>query len=346
MSLARVMVSATVVLIGCGAGEPLVAPRPLGQLTMDPPQPEVVVCPVGSAYDAARHVCVATQSIAQPDPEPEPEPPPAVVAAPAEGGIRVTCGFANGWVSVMPVSKYPRDDQFLMQALIGLTDEPQFWKAEREYAPLAPYAAKKCGSVGVRYDVPAGSYFVLAGESGTFAARGSYTKNGFRKKVQLDPASPLKIDLKASDLTHTWLCISCPFVAFFDPAKEGGGRGEAPAGGYLPSFVVLANRRSRADKGTDRIPVSGVPVKGGRVRLRVVEAEREVTHLDRLALEIDGVTVLPLPGSRSALAAEDGVEVEMARGRVIELSFDVSGKADGTLAAVVVATGYYEPRDD
>lgn len=224
MSLARVMVSATVVLIGCGAGEPLVAPRPLGQITMDPPQPEVVVCPVGSAYDAARHVCVATQSIAQPDPEPEPEPPPAVVAAPAEGGIRVTCGFANGWVSVMPVSKYPRDDQFLMQALIGLTDEPQFWK--------------------------------------------------------------------------------------------------------------------------DRIPVSGVPVKGGRVRLRVVEAEREVTHLDRLALEIDGVTVLPLPGSRSALAAEDGVEVEMARGRVIELSFDVSGKADGTLAAVVVATGYYEPRDD
>jgi hypothetical protein len=109
---------------------------------------------------------------------------------------------------------------------------------------------------------------------------------------------------------------------------------------------VLKDRRSEADKGTDRIPVTGVPVKNGRIRLRVAEAEREVTHLDRLALEIDGKVVLPLPGSRSALASADGVEVEMSRGHAIEVSFDVPGAADGAVDAVVIATGYYVPVDD
>ncbi len=83
------------------------------------------------------------------EPPPPVEPPkPAVVAqeTAATGTVRVTCAFANGWVSVMPANKYPRDDQYLMQALIGLTDEPAFWTKEREYLPFVPYKAKKCGA--------------------------------------------------------------------------------------------------------------------------------------------------------------------------------------------------------
>lgn len=309
------------------------------------PAPEVVVCPAGSSYDAARNVCIATAPIAAPQPEPPPAPAQtaAVAVEPPAGpsSITVSCDFGNGWVAVVPADKYPKDDQFLMQALIGLRDEPQFWKNEPDYAKFAPFAAKHCSNRAEKFDVPSGSYFILAGEANTFGARGNYSKNGFRKKVQLDAAAPISLSLKRSDLKHTWVCISCPWVAFFAPEKEG-----ALGGGFLPSFVVLKDRRSEADKGTDRIPVSAVPIKNGRIRLRVAEAEREVTHLDRLALEVGGKVILPLPGSRSALASADGIEVEMSRGHAIELSFEIPGAADGTVDAVVIATGYYLPVDD
>jgi len=366
-----------VLLIGCGpsSAEPVLVPGALPSIGRAP-EP-VVVCPAGSEWDAARQVCLAVQEV--PEPPPVEPPKPAVVAqeTAATGTVRVTCAFANGWVSVMPANKYPRDDQYLMQALIGLTDEPAFWTKESEYLPFVPYKAKKCGAAGVSFEIKKGSYFLLAGEAGTFSKRGEYIKNGYKKKMDLDPDAPRTIDLKSADLTHTWFCISCPWVAFFDP---GGGAGELREGAYLPSFVVLKDRRSKGERGTDRVAVASVPVKDGKVKLRVVEAEHEVTHLDRLALEIEGKTVTPSLGGaaaspgvqsvtpslgdgatkggmrgvragesvlgRSALGDDDGVEVEMARGKMIEVTYDVPGVADGVYSGAVVATGYYVPTLD
>lgn len=345
-------------VIGCGPSnpEPLLVPGPLPSIATS--AEPVVVCPVGSQWDAGKQVCLAVQEVADPTVEEPPKPTPVAQGA-GSGTVRVTCAFPNGWVSVMPANKYPRDDQFLMQALIGLTEEPSFWQKEPEYVKLTPYKAKKCSAAAVSFEVAKGSYFLLAGEAGTFGARGQYTKNGYKKKVDLDPASPSTVDLKSADLTHTWLCISCPWVSFFDPSKEG--EGTAPRGGYLPSFVVLKDRRSREDRGTDRVATSSVPVKDGKARLRVVEAEHEVTHLDRLTLEIEGKSVSPSvaggasagmqgvsggQSGRSALALEDGIEVEMARGRMIEVTYDVPGVADGVYPGTVIATGYYVPTLD
>lgn len=322
-----------IAVIGCGPSnqDPLLAPGALPSIAREDP---VVVCPAGSQWDAAKGVCLAVADVPPPPKEETPVATPEVKTD-VGGTISVACSFSNGWVTVMPVAKYPRDDQFLMQALIGLTEEPSFWMKEREYVPLAPYKAKRCTKTPVAFSVAKGAYWVLAAEAGTFAARGDYTRNGFKKKMDLDPDAPQAVSLKASDLTHTWLCVSCPWVAFLDPFA-------APAGAYLPSFVVLKNRRSKADRGTDRVATS-IPVKGGVARLQVIEAEREVTHLDELALEIEGKIVLPAPGKRSALAADDGIEVEMARGKRVEVTFEVDGVPDGTHAGFVIATGHYEP---
>jgi hypothetical protein len=341
MGYSRTLGATAVLLFGC---ESTPGPARIAAPAATAPVAEVVVCPAGSSYDAARNVCFAT-AVLPPVPEPKPvaTEPGVVDPAPEASatGITVACNFGNGWAAIVPADKYPKDDQYLMQALIGLRDEPLFWKNEPDYAPFAPYAARHCSNRPERFAVPAGKYFILAGEANTFSARGNYSKNGFRKKVELAASTPIDLKLERADLKHTWACISCPWVAFFAPAKEG-----RHAGAFLPSFVVLANRRSAAQKGTDRIPVSGVPVENGRIRLRVVEAESELTHLDRLALEIGGKVLAPAPGRRSALALDDGVEVEITRGHVIELSFAADGVADGVVDAVVVATGYYDPLDD
>lgn len=324
---------------GCG-GPP--TPPLLPEPAPTEPEPVLVAapapeCPEGSNYDAARSVCVATAAIAAPGgagwekypPDPEPKPP----AGPAGPGVNVSCAFPNGWVSVMPVRSYPKDDQFLMQALIGLTEDPSFWANEPEYRRLAPFAAQKCAEKEVTFAVADGEYFILAGEANTFRSRGDYSNNGFRRRVTVKGS--LRIALQSKDLTHTWVCISCPFVSFFDGAE------------LLPAFVVLANRSARSRRGTDRVLAEKVPVQGGKIRLRVAEPDREVTRLDQLVLEIGGQTVLPTSGgSRSALAGVDGVDVEMSRGKQILVEYAVpAGVADGVVDVHVIAHGHYDPTE-
>ena len=327
-------------LVGCGGQLP-----PESPLLTEPPavaEPVQVAtvppeCPEGSSFDSERAACVATAPIAASKgagwtkfpPDPEPKAPPG----PAGPGINVSCAFPNGWVSVMPVRSYPKDDQFLMQALIGITEEPSFWSSEPEYRSLIPFAAKKCTEKELSFAVPDGDYFILAGETGTFGARGDYTRNGFKRRVTVKES--LRIALQSKDLTHTWVCISCPFVSFFDGAE------------LLPAFVVLANRSARSRRGTDRILVEKVPVQNGKIRLRVAEADHEVTRLDRLVLEVGGQILLPTAGgSRSALADADDVDVEMSRGKQILVEYAVpAGVADGVVDVRVIAHGHYDPTE-
>lgn len=289
----------------------------------------IVICPDGSTYDVSRNACVAQGSIqpaADEPPEAEPQPQGKVT-------VRVECKFPNGWVALLPEARYPEDDSFLMQALIGFAVEPNFWANEPEYRPLRDYAAQRCNSSGTTFEVDAGSYFVLAGEADTFSRRGQYYHNGYRGKRRVSAGAPVRVVLQSSDLTHTWLCISCPFVSLYD----------ASTGRFLPSFVILPYRGSRQQRGTHRVKLESVPVQDGVVRLRVVEAERERTHLDELVLVVDGKRLLPMRGgANSALAQSDDAEVLLEQGTQIEVSYAVPGVKNATIAAELVATGYYE----
>ena len=329
-----------------------------------------VLCPEGSVFDPARNFCVAQALLAPPPIAAAPAPrdagavsqsgPVAIVplaaidagsavavvadagaaVAPPPGSlsVSVTCSFAKGWVSVLPVAKYPKDDSFLMQALIGFTQDPRFWNAEAEYAPLKPFAARVCGSSPVSIRVPApGDYYVVVGQEGTFSVKGTYDKNGIRRKVTVG-ATGASYAFSSADLIFTWVCISCPWVRFEDAA-----------GNVTASFVVLANRRDRALAGTDRIAVQHVPVTDGRVRLRLLEREDEVSHVDELVLELrlaDGsaLRLLPRRGKgRSALASRDGVTVELSRGTEVFVDYDVPEGSPDFVDLAVVATGYYDP---
>ncbi len=331
-----------------------------------PPVVGTVVCPEGSVFDPARSLCVARELMpvpagpkpppiaAQPDEPDEPDtvatvapppPPPTaavtVAAPPARAGnVTVTCGFGNGWVSVLPVAKYPKDDSFLMQALIGFTQDPKFWGSEPQYAPLKPFAAKRCGSTPIAIPVPAaGDYWLLVGQEGTFSARGKYDKNGVKRRITVS-AQGASAGVGTSDLTDTWLCISCPWVRTY-----------AADGAVATSFVVLAGRSSSSQKGTDRVPLRGAPVVRGRVVVRVLEREDELTRLDELVLVVRDAAgrehaLFPRHGgARSALAAADGALVELRRGTGVALEYELPPELAGasTVDGTFVATGYYDP---
>ncbi len=322
-------------LTGCGGAT---APLPDPQEPAPPPskgQPlrpsQIVICPDGSSYDTTRNSCVATRPIS---PDASKPPGTSSLRAGASAGASVRCTFTNGWVSLVPVDAYPADDTFLMQALIGLTEEPDFWGGESEYAALEPYAARRCSDSPQRFNLPAGEYFVVVGEAGTFNRRGTYDRNGFRRRIRLSDGSPQEVTVRRTDLTLTWSCISCPFVSFFDPAS----------GRWLKSFVVLAYRDSASRRGTDRVLVERVPVRNGRIKLRVAEAEPEISQLDQLVLEVHGQRLLPTRGdSRSALASADGAGVELRPGTQIDVEYQVPGMGDGFVDVQVVAHGHYDP---
>lgn len=329
------------------------------ETTVPPPQTVVVpACPEGSAFDSARGFCVAgytptvstatatatataagtatATAIATATATAPATATVGIVVAPtvpppANANASVSCDFANGWVSLLPIAAYPRDDSFLMQSLIGLTQDPKFWKsADPAYAKLTPWAARRCVAGGTAFAVPAGDYWVLAGQEGTFGAKGKYDKNGVKRKVTI-PAAPasLTVALHASDLTHTWLCISCPWIEI---------EGVAP-------FVTLRHRSSKERRGTDTVALARVPVRGGRVRVRVSEREPETTYLDALVLRVGSQTLLPAGGARSPLAAADGAPVAIERGGAIDVVYELPPELASSEAVdlELVATGHYEP---
>ena len=325
----------------CGEGA-TPAPRSAGSH-------DIVLCPPGSTFHAGEGRCVAEHpariatiasasaaSLAPPKPSAiEPQRP----AAPTQDAtVTVTCGFANGWVAVLPTSLYPKDDEFIMQALIGFAEEPTFWQNQTEYSALEPYKASKCDSHAVSIGAAEGEVFVLVGEADTFAKRNRYSRNGMLKKVTLKKGETLKVDVATKDLTRTFPCISCPWVHF-----ESTGISTEP-------FVLLARRGSKEERGTDRKTVR-VPVENGAVRVVVEEHEDETTYLDALEVRLGDTALAPLlpphaPSARFALAADDGLEVVLPKGTRIEQRYVLPSGAtiDGGMVTVTVsATGHYVP---
>lgn len=340
-----------------------------GGPALQPPAPQVIViCPEGSTYEQAMNACVARppvviastpqqrvpSPIAPPEPSvtstppitsapasatpsaivPSPPPPvtPPSVTPGAPFAVEVTCAFPNGWVSVIPTNAYPRDDQFLMQALIGFTTDPSFWDQEREYKPRNKFAAKPCNAAPTRF-FASGDVYVVAGQANTFNTRGKYDKNGFKTRLAITASTTVAIS--PAQLTHTWDCISCPWLAF--------------DGSLTSPFVVLAFRDDENKRGSDRRAARHVPVKQGRIVARMSEIEDEQTHLDQLLLVVRDASgashvIAPLGGDRSALSRDDGVDVRMTKGSQILVSYDVSAVLpDGYADVDVIASGYYLP---
>lgn len=301
-----------------------------------------MICPSGSTFHAGENRCVAESGLAvtkvpkgatsaMPIATSVPTAPPTQTT---DAKITVTCAFAHGWVAVVPVAAYPKDDEYIMQALIGFSDDPAFWQGQSEYAALEAYKAVTCDSNGATVGAPEGDVIVLVGEADTFAKRNRYSRNGMSKKLTLKKADAVRLDVAPKDLVRNFPCISCPWVHF-----------EGKDGTKTEPFVMLARRASPEERGTDRKTMR-VPVVDGTIRVVVSEHEDEVTHLDALSMEHDGVRLRAVvaSGGRFALDADDGLEVWLAKGTRISQSYALprGARVEGGMATITVsATGHY-----
>lgn len=152
----------------------------------------IVICPDGSTYDPGRNVCIATSGVPKGAKD---------AASQGSGSLQVKCGFDHAWVAVVPSGDYPDDDDLLMAALVGFTQEPDDWEESGEYRGLAKHKAQRCTRRGERFEVESGAHFVLVVE--TRSTRGQ-RNNGYRRRVVVPPGETVEIELSNKDLNRTW----------------------------------------------------------------------------------------------------------------------------------------------
>lgn len=158
----------------------------------------VVICPDASSYAPGRNACVATTgatSSAQASAEPQEDGNTATV--------RVQCSFPGAWVALVPEEAYPDNDEFILQALIGFTEEPDVWAERNRYRGLSKYAASRCSQQGKRFDVRPGPYFVLVAEASKVGRR-THRDEGYRRRIDVSEGESLRIKLELADLNHIW----------------------------------------------------------------------------------------------------------------------------------------------
>ncbi len=249
-----------------------------------------------------------------------PEQPPVALG---KARVTVTCAFSSGWAAALPRSVVdPRRDDFLMQALIGLREDPQFWTTESEYASLAPWAAQPCdGPGGASFEVPAGDIVVVVGQADTFDGRGAYQDNGAIRELLLHEGDDVRERFTQPDLVLDFSCISCPWLEVWDFSTAT----------WQRRAEILVDLYSAARARSQRRAIGQVEVRAGLVRLRVAEDDDEVSHLEALTLELGGLSIrTPLPATTLHRGQRVITEVRVAL-------------PDGHYAAAVVASGYYTP---
>jgi hypothetical protein len=248
------------------------------------------------------------------------EPKKPEIVTPESRGVRVSCDFDDGWAALVPW-KQVTDDEYLMQTLIGLVEDPDFYSDE--YAHLEPYKAQRCTSSGTTFDVPQGKYMLMVGRADTYDKNGEYRDNGYKREVVIPGESSWTI--RETDLVLNFPCISCPHLYVWDGAAWDH-RGE-----ILRDVVGPRQQRTERTKLT-------VPVRNGELRLRIAEEEDEVSHLDAIVVELDGKTLT----ARADLGAADGTYALLRKGEAIELTYKVN-LPDGDAVITLAATGYYVP---
>ena len=274
-----------------------------------------------------------------PEPVPEPTPVPTPTPDPKKAkrtkpgdrtGIRVACDFEQGFVAVLPADVYDPGEEFLMQALIGLTEEPTFWKGMPEYAKLEPYKASRCTSSGRMFNLGPGKYVVAVGMAGQFKVRNEYRDNGFLTELEVTQGDVHQVKLGTSDLKHTWLCISCPWLVVFRDGER------------VEAGQVLVDRYTRRRYGTDVVTTQADVVDGVLV-VRIEEREPEVSFLDAVVVRAEGRELRPLRRTPKAVRAMDDEAHALRLGDAIELRFDAGKLPDGPVDIEIEVSGHYEP---
>ncbi len=92
--------------------------------------------------------------------------------------------------------------------------------------------------------------------------------------------------------------------------------------------------------GEDAYALQSLPLDGGSLRVRLAEEKREVTYLDEIYVEVDGVRVEPRAcddAQRPAYCDADHQPFVMREGDALDLAFEATGEAR------LFARGYYLP---
>jgi hypothetical protein len=125
---------------------------------------------------------------------------------------------------------------------------------------------------------------------------------------------------------------ACPFVYV--------AAGDAPLA-YVGE--ILRNQNRVQLEGRDALRLAGLGC-AAPIRVRVSEEKQELTLLDAIWLEIDGVPVAPTAcAAGGAFCADDGLHHRLAEGEVLDLTFVAPAGAACT-RVVVKADGHYLPR--
>ncbi len=112
------------------------------------------------------------------------------------------------------------------------------------------------------------------------------------------------------------------------------------AGGPVKVGEILRELRGKTSSALQALELPAAP--SGPLVLRVAEEEDEVTFLDEIFVEADGVRIYPASCAAAATPAycqADHVPLRMRRGDVLALTFELPAAT----APVVFARGYYVP---
>ncbi len=246
-----------------------------------------------------------------------------------QAGVHVSCNFEDGWVAVLPADVFDPGEEFLMQALIGLQGDPDFWGGLTEFQKYEPYKAQKCGEQAVTFDLAPGQYFVAVGMANQFFVRGEYRDNGYLEEISIGTGEGRDVVLSADELTHTWLCISCPFLVVFQDGKE------------HEVGQVLKDRYTRRRYGTD-IVQTRADVRSGVLTLRLDEREPETSYIDGVVVRIDGQPLRLVDESPRGVRALDDETTALTFGESAVLQYDAGHLEDGLVDVQIEVSGHYE----
>lgn len=244
------------------------------------------------------------------------------------GQLSVACEFDDGWSAVLPIklAGAKEKDEYLMQALIGLTDDPEFWAPMPEYEELKPHAASRCGQAPTVRDLQPGEYVLFIGWAGQFANTG-YENNGRIEPFTIKAGQNRDRRFTTDDLDADLPCISCPFLLV------------ERAGQFVELGQILIDRYIASKRGTD-LRTAVVGVRGGRITVKLAEREPEVSHIDAIEVWYRGRRLPPSAGSPAAARTIDGVNHTLSTGQELTMHFQAPIQS-GELSVEIRVNGYY-----
>jgi hypothetical protein len=188
------------------------------------------------------------------------------------------------------------------------------------------------GAYGVRELVFSGDGTARYDEDGwTACERLGHPTRANRQRVTLRMVDGEMIEHSRRDTRDVQICdqlAACPLVYVVSD------------GGLELRGEILRDLRGQSAYAAQTLAVGSDD--DGELVVRLAEEKPEVTYLDEIYLEVDGIRIPPrtctVPSPRPDYCLADGVPFVMREGESLELTFDASGPD-----ALLHAAGYYVP---